>query len=161
MSKKKFNGTEFVNQLLKNGWSMDGDRVYRSASNKAPQQKKRSKRTYDTNDHINVKNKAILHPFKNFLLTELNLEVWPEYYFTDERKFRIDFAIPHHRIAIEVDGGIWMRGNSGHSSGIGIKRDQEKCTLLTACGWRLIRVQPHELLSVKTIDAVRRAIENK
>lgn len=161
MSKKKFNGTEFINELVKKGWSMDGDKITPPPKNWRPQSIKKSKRTYDTKDHINLKNRLILHPFKTLIEKEFNVEVWPEFQFTSERAFRIDFAIPELMIAIEVDGGIWKKGNSGHSSGAGIKRDQEKTTLLSAHGWAVMRFVPGELLSTIPLDAIRKFMERK
>jgi hypothetical protein len=35
--------------------------------------------------------------------------------FHAERKWRFDMAFPDHRIALEVDGGIWRKGGGAHS----------------------------------------------
>ena len=42
------------------------------------------------------------------------------------RKFRWDFAWPESLILVEIQGGIWSSGKSGHSTGTGINRDCEK-----------------------------------
>jgi very-short-patch-repair endonuclease len=54
------------------------------------------------------------------------------------RKFRVDFLIGKD-VVVEIEGGIWNKGFSGHSSGVGITRDCEKGNLLTALGYRLFR----------------------
>ena len=129
----------------------------------AADQKSASKDIYinDLIDNFNLKNKEILHPFKSLIKKELDVDLWPEFEFCKERKFRIDFAEPFLKIAIEIDGGIWMRGKSGHSSGSGIKRDQEKTTLLSQYGWSVLRFEPDEAMTAKTIEIVSKTIENK
>ncbi|WP_345213819.1 hypothetical protein [Mucilaginibacter gynuensis] len=112
----------------------------------------------------------------------LGLEVWPEFYFSTERGYRFDYAIPvckenlltgvkssnsttlinpnsvQLKIAIEVEGGIWAKGNSGHSSGTGIKRDMDKSSLANVNGWTLIRRVPDELCTMETIELIKKAI---
>lgn len=161
---KKFNANLFVQDLIKKGWQMSGDNLKPPPKNWKPEYKKKrskSNRTYDHNDHINLKNKEILSPFKAFIKKELDIDLWPEFYFCKDRKFRIDFAEPFLKIAIEIDGGIWMSGKSGHSSGTGIKRDQQKTTLLSQYGWSVLRFEPREAMSAKTIDVIYKTIQNK
>lgn len=123
--------------------------------------KRKIVRSGDITDDRNIRNKAKqIDPFIRVVKQELGLDVWPEFYFSKERKYRLDYALPLHKLAVEVDGGIFMRGKSGHSSGKGIKRDQEKASLLAALGWRLIRLTPSELVSLRTIELIKKAIEN-
>lgn len=53
------------------------------------------------------------------------------------RRFRMDFAWPTYRLAIEVQGGVFSRG-PGHTSVGGILRDMEKANLLVLNGWRCL-----------------------
>lgn len=46
-------------------------------------------------------------------------------YFIRGRKFQADFWWPEKRIALEVDGGVWMP-RSGHTSGAGYTSDRER-----------------------------------
>ncbi|MBB2951968.1 hypothetical protein [Sphingobacterium sp. JUb56] len=124
--------------------------------------KKRSKtiKTGWIDDSRNIKNKEkYKDPFIQLVKQELGIEVWPEFYFSTERLFRIDYAIPEYKIAIEQEGGIYMKGNSGHSSGTGIARDMEKNNLLVEKGWRLIRRQPSEMLTMATLDIIKKALQ--
>lgn len=124
--------------------------------------KKRSKtiKTGWIDDSRNIKNKEKYNdPFIQLVKQELGIEVWPEFYFSNERLFRIDYAIPEFKIAIEQEGGIWMKGNSGHSSGTGIARDMEKNNLLVEKGWSLIRRQPTEMLTMVTLDIIKKALQ--
>lgn len=123
--------------------------------------KKRTKmfKTGDIDDTRNIKNKLkYSDPFIQFVKQELGIELWPEFYFCTERQFRIDYAIPQYKIAIEQEGGIFMKGNSGHSSGSGIARDMEKNNLLVSKGWKLIRRQPNEMLTVETVGLITKLI---
>jgi len=111
-------------------------------------------------DSRNIKNKEkFKDPFIQLVKQELGIEVWPEFYFSTERLFRIDYAIPEYKIAIEQEGGIYMKGNSGHSSGTGIARDMEKNNFLVEKGWRLIRRQPSEMLTMATLDIIKKALQ--
>jgi very-short-patch-repair endonuclease len=66
-----------------------------------------------------------------------------EYRFHDTRRFRFDVAIPTARLAVEIEGAVFVRG--GHSSGSGITRDCEKYNLATESGWRVLRYPTHTL----------------
>jgi len=70
-------------------------------------------------------------------LRQLGIEAVSEYRFCHERRFRFDLAIPALKIAIEVNGGSFKKGNSGHSSGKGIIRDAKKANLAVMHGWKL------------------------
>ena len=67
------------------------------------------------------------------------------------RRFRFDYAwrtganLDMVGVALEVDGGVWMRGKSGHSSGKGILRDMEKQNLAVVNGWRVLRLTPSQV----------------
>ena len=161
MSKKRFDSIDFVNELIKKGWELKDDKLTPPSKDWKLKKIKRQKRTFDHNDHINLKNKEVLHPFKSLVKKEIGIELWNEFEFCKERKFRIDFAEPFLKIAIEIDGGIWMRGKSGHSSGTGIKRDQEKTTLLSQYGWSILRFEPDECMTIYAIETIRKTIENK
>ncbi len=50
----------------------------------------------------------------------------PEYRFHPTRKWRMDFAFPEHKLGLEVDGGIFMRGGGRHTRGAGWLKDAEK-----------------------------------
>lgn len=52
--------------------------------------------------------------------------------------WRLDFAWPKHRIALEVEGGVWSRGR--HVRGGGYREDVRKYNALAANGWTLFRV---------------------
>ena len=76
------------------------------------------------------------------------------------RKFRADFAFPASRLAIECQGGIFMR-RGAHAGPTAAKRDMEKLNLYTVNGWRLLQFGPHHLTKgalPETLDAIRAAL---
>jgi len=73
------------------------------------------------------------------------------------RKWRFDFAWPEHKIALEVEGGIFTRG--AHGSITGITRDIEKYNAAACLGWRVLRVVPDNLCMLETVYMIREAIK--
>jgi very-short-patch-repair endonuclease len=61
----------------------------------------------------------------------------PEFRFHPTRKWRLDFAWPSLRIAVELEGAVWTGGR--HTRGGGFLADMEKYNALTSMGWRLLR----------------------
>ena len=74
------------------------------------------------------------------------------------RRWRFDYAIPEHKIAVEVEGGVWTQGR--HTRPRGFLGDMEKYNTATALGWRILRVTPDTLTTGATLDLVRRTIES-
>lgn len=66
------------------------------------------------------------------------------------RKFRSDFSYPDLKIALEVDGGIWLK-KSRHATGTGITSDCEKMNWMTSLGWRHLRVTAAQIKSGEAI----------
>ncbi len=60
------------------------------------------------------------------------------------RKFAIDFSHLQTKVAIELEGGIWMTTENGHGKGHAhpkrFKSDCVKYNLLTLNGWKLFRL---------------------
>jgi len=158
-------GTALVKDLKIRGYVEINGVLFPPSSKEAksiiakPRKRAKTLKTGDVDDTRNIKNKSKYNdPFIQFVKQELGIELWPEFYFCTERQFRIDYAIPQNKIAIEQEGGIFMKGNSGHSSGTGIARDMEKNNLLVSKGWRLIRRQPNEMLTIETVEILKSII---
>lgn len=60
-----------------------------------------------------------------------------EYKFHPTRKWRIDFAWPEVKLAVEIEGAVWVQGR--HTRGSGFVKDIEKYNALTELGWSLLR----------------------
>lgn len=91
---------------------------------------------------------------------ELGIDLNPEYRFYSERRWLFDYAYPEYKIAIEVEGGIWMEGGGAHSRPANIIRDMEKYTRANVMGWKVIRRTPQQLMSAETIELIKEAINN-
>jgi hypothetical protein len=68
--------------------------------------------------------------------------------FHPTRKWRLDFAWPAYRVAVEVDGGLFSRderARAAHSKPMAILRDMAKSNALALQGWRLLRYTPDQL----------------
>jgi very-short-patch-repair endonuclease len=109
---------------------------------------------------LNRPSTKLLTPTEMMFLDRVRMRGLPqpdrEWRFTTERRWRFDFAWPSHKIALEVEGGVWTSGR--HTRGGGFLADCEKYNEAAALGWRLIRVQPKELANFATLDLIARAI---
>lgn len=79
-----------------------------------------------------------------------------EYRFHPTRRWRFDYAFPERRVAVEVEGGAFIRGR--HTRGSGFRRDLEKYSEAAAMGWLVIRVLPEQLCEERTLGWIRRAL---
>jgi very-short-patch-repair endonuclease len=79
-----------------------------------------------------------------------------EHRFHPERKWRFDFAFPIAKVAIEVQGGIFIRG--AHSRGAQMKKDWEKYNTAACMGWRILQVEPRDLCTVSTANLVKECL---
>jgi len=68
-----------------------------------------------------------------------------EYRFDRERRWRFDLAWPLHKVAAEVDGGIFSRGR--HVRGVGFERDAEKRNAAVIASWRVLHFTPRHIKS--------------
>lgn len=63
-----------------------------------------------------------------------------EYQFAKEelgRKWRFDFCWPRKKLAVEIDGGVFIGG--GHNRGVQMTNDHEKGREAVKLGWRVLR----------------------
>lgn len=94
--------------------------------------------------------------FTTICRTDLKVECVKEYKFHPTRRWRFDYAIPEHKIALEVEGGVWTGGR--HTSPKGFLGDIEKYNTATLMGWRVFRTTPDELYKLSTINIIKAAI---
>ena len=57
-------------------------------------------------------------------------------HFHDKRRWRFDFAWVEDKLAVEIQGGTWIKG--GHNSGYGVTADYEKLRVAQRMGWRVL-----------------------
>ena len=82
-----------------------------------------------------------------------------EHQFHPSRKWRLDFANPAIKLAIEIEGGTHSNGR--HNRGTGYENDAIKYNNLAAMGWTLFRFTGHLVTSGKAIKFVEDYLEGK
>ena len=82
-----------------------------------------------------------------------------EHRFCPGRKWRIDIAWPEKKVALEVQGGIWIFGR--HSRGAAMLKEWEKLTTLAAMGWRVLYCQPKDIYAPELVVFIKQALEQK
>lgn len=78
-----------------------------------------------------------------------------EHYFAKPRRWRFDFAWPDRMLAVEVEGGIWVKG--AHSRGAHFNSDAEKYNEAALRGWVVLRVTTNTIRSGAALDTIMRA----
>jgi very-short-patch-repair endonuclease len=73
-----------------------------------------------------------------------------EHQFLSTRKFRFDYAWIEQKIALEVEGGVWIQGR--HTRGAGFVKDMEKYNLACVAGWKVLRFTPQQLRKKETYN---------
>ena len=68
-----------------------------------------------------------------------------EFRFAPPRRWRIDYAWPDYKLAVEIEGAVWCQGR--HTRGSGFVKDIEKYNALTLAGWSLLRFTPAQVRS--------------
>jgi len=81
-----------------------------------------------------------------------------EHKFLDRRRFRFDFAWVERKIAVEIEGGVWVGGR--HTRGGGYSRDLEKYNLATLHGWRVCRFTTQDVTTQKAIAFITAVMDN-
>lgn len=96
--------------------------------------------------------------FTFYIRQKLGVECVREYRFHPDRLWRFDYAIPDLRIAIEIDGGIWINGRHNRASGyIG---DMEKFNAAATLGWVVLKFTPQEQYTRKAFDLITATVAN-
>jgi very-short-patch-repair endonuclease len=68
------------------------------------------------------------------------------------RKWRLDFAFPALKLAVEVDGGV-------HRLADRFAGDIDKSNALALAGWTLLRFDPERITSGDAISTIRAALD--
>jgi hypothetical protein len=78
-----------------------------------------------------------------------------EHRFAPPRRWKFDYAWPAHQLALEVEGGTWVRGR--HSRGKGYAADCEKYNAAALMGWRVLRVTSDMMRDGRALALLQRA----
>lgn len=75
-----------------------------------------------------------------------------EHRFDAVRRWRFDFAWPEWMLAVEVDGGEWVRGN--HYRSEGLAADREKTLAADRAGWQVLHFTGGAVRSGAAVQAL-------
>ena len=78
---------------------------------------------------------------------EEGIRAYRECYFDDEHKYRFDFAVPASRVAIEIQGGNFVKG--AHSNPASLRKSYERSNRATELGWRVWYFMPEHVVKCK------------
>ena len=79
-----------------------------------------------------------------------------EYRFHPDRKWRADLALMDHRLLIEVDGGVYVKGR--HVRGEAFEKDRERDAWAMIAGWRVLRVTPRQVKDGKALGWIQKIL---
>lgn len=82
------------------------------------------------------------------------------------RRWRFDYLWREQRVVLEVDGGVFAKGEDGqrggrHNRGAGWVKDTEKLNAAAALGFRKLRCMPRQLTSAEMIETIRETLNWK
>ena len=103
-----------------------------------------------------VELKALLRINCNALAQKAGTSAEMEYRFHPTRRWRFDAAFPERKIAVEIDGGIFVEGR--HTRGAGFMKDCEKMNNAALLGWRVFRFVPRQLEGGEVYDTLEKAL---
>ena len=78
---------------------------------------------------------------------------------TGLQDWRMDYAWPDQKVALEVEGGVWVNG--AHNRPGHFLSDMNKYNAAGAMGWIVLRCQPKDLMKYATVEMVKRAMVNR
>ena len=84
-----------------------------------------------------------------------------EYRFHHKRRFRFDLAWREVKVAVEIEGGDWIRGR--HQRPDGFNKDCEKYNLAAELGWVVLRYTGRMVKerSMECLEQIARVIANR
>ena len=80
----------------------------------------------------------------------------PEYRFAPPRRWRFDWSWPDRRVALEVQGGLFVQGR--HSRGAALLKEHEKLNTAAVLGWRILYCTPKQIQTGEALDIVQKAL---
>lgn len=78
--------------------------------------------------------------------------------FHPTRMWRFDFTWVGTKVAVEVQGGVFMGGGGGHNRGASMHKDWKKHNEATKLGWRIFYFGPKDI-NPKSTEPYSQAID--
>ena len=83
-----------------------------------------------------------------------------EFKFHPARKWRVDSCWPDQKLALEIEGGTYMKKGGHRGSISGYVKDMEKYNALSILGYSLLRFTPQQMESCESYDYLREWFKN-
>lgn len=83
-----------------------------------------------------------------------------EFKFHPTRKWRIDICWPEQNLALEIEGGTYMKSGGGHRSISGYHSDMEKYNAISIHGFSLLRFTTKQMENCESYDFLREWFKN-
>jgi very-short-patch-repair endonuclease len=80
-----------------------------------------------------------------------------EHRFAPPRKWRFDLCWPDRKLAVEVEGGQWVRGR--HARPAGMRADCEKYNTALLDGWRVFRFVSDQVTDGTALAVLERVLK--
>lgn len=97
-----------------------------------------------------------VYQYVKIRLKQEKLRSISELKFHPTRKWRFDFCFPSIMVALEVEGGMFVK--SRHRTGIGYINDCEKYNNAVMLGWKVLRVATTSQ-AAEAIDFIKKKLE--
>lgn len=82
-----------------------------------------------------------------------------EYRFHPIRKWRYDLAWIDKKIAVEVEGGVYIQGR--HTRGAGVEGDCDKYNAATRLGWQVYRYTSKKIKSGEAAQEIMEVLNDR
>lgn len=82
-----------------------------------------------------------------------------EFRFCPQRRWRVDWAWPEYKLAVEQEGGAWVYGRHNHPGGF--LKDLAKYNALTMEGYYLLRFTPHQIKTGEAVSTIGQWFEKQ
>lgn len=78
--------------------------------------------------------------------------------FAPPRRWRFDLAIEPLKLAIEIDGGLFIPGGGRHNRPITMEKDFYKGHAATERGWRVLHFSPRMVASGEAVEVIVKVV---
>ena len=136
----------------------DAPEPLRSKLRAAIKQPKRSRTELEQLQAKAEREKYQLAMLKQLEYLDLARHFVAEYRFDATRKWRLDLYAQVYQLAIELQGGVHLKGNRSHTGKFGYQRDREKINAAIEAGIRVLEYTPAQIADGSAAAQVQRII---
>lgn len=117
---------------------------------------------YDASEYAKLVRAAAENNSTDTLLAQLRTAGLPEpvreHLFHDTRKWRFDISWPEKRVAVECEGGTWIKGGGRHNRPAGYENDCRKYNEAQILGWKVLRFTTNQVMRGEALQTISKII---